>query len=118
MWAIAQWKHYFQGSQPIVIQTDHAPLRHLPNQASVNSRVWKWMNILQGYNLDMRHIPGKRNPTDSLTRQQYAEALEQRTQVKEETNDLVSILRIKPHASNEEIQDALTRVFNARSEQE
>ena len=48
VWAIAQWRHYFQGTQPIVIQTDHAPLRHLPNQASVNSRVWKWMNILQG----------------------------------------------------------------------
>ena len=31
---------------------------------------------------------------------------------------MVSVLKIKPHASNEEIQDALTRVFNARAEQE
>ena len=31
VWAIGQWKHYFQGPHPIVIQTDHAPLRHLPN---------------------------------------------------------------------------------------
>ena len=37
VWAIGQWKHYFQGSHPIVIQTDHAPLRHLPNQTSVNN---------------------------------------------------------------------------------
>ena len=35
VWAIGQWKHYFQGPHPIVIQTDHAPLRHLPNQTSV-----------------------------------------------------------------------------------
>ena len=40
VWAIGQWKHYFQGPHPIVIQTDHAPLRHLPNQTSANSRVW------------------------------------------------------------------------------
>ena len=46
VWAIGQWKHYFQGSHPIVIQTDHAPLRHLPNQTSVNSRVWRWLAVL------------------------------------------------------------------------
>ena len=31
VWAIDQWKHYLQGPYPIVIQTDHAPLRYLPN---------------------------------------------------------------------------------------
>ena len=41
VWALGHWKHYFQGPYPIVIQTDHAPLRHLPNQASINSRIWK-----------------------------------------------------------------------------
>ena len=39
VWALGQWKHYFQGLHPIIMQTDHAPLRHLPNQTSVNSRV-------------------------------------------------------------------------------
>ena len=43
VWAIGQWKHYFQGPHPIVIQTEHAPLRHLPNQTFVNSRVWRWL---------------------------------------------------------------------------
>ena len=41
MWAICQRKHCFQGPHPIIIQTDHAPLRHLHNQISVNSRVWR-----------------------------------------------------------------------------
>ena len=48
VWALAQWKHYFWGLHSIVIQTDHAPLRHLSNQASVNTRIWKWINIMQG----------------------------------------------------------------------
>ena len=65
VWALGQWKHYFQNDHPVIIQTDHAPLRHLPNQASVNTRIWKWVNIMQGYNLEIRHIPGKRNPADS-----------------------------------------------------
>ena len=39
VWAIGQWKHYFQGLEPILIQTDQAPLRRLPNQVSVDSRV-------------------------------------------------------------------------------
>ena len=41
LWALGKWKHYFQGPHPIIIQTDHAPLRHLPNQMSVNSQVWR-----------------------------------------------------------------------------
>ena len=39
VWAIAQWKHYCWGPHTVIIQTDHAPLRHLPNQARVNSRI-------------------------------------------------------------------------------
>ena len=31
VWAISQWKHYLKGPHPIIIQKDHAPLRHLPN---------------------------------------------------------------------------------------
>lgn len=41
VWALGQWKHYFQGPHPTIIQTNHAPLRHLPNQTSVNSRIWR-----------------------------------------------------------------------------
>ena len=46
VWALAQWKHYCRGSHFVVIQTDHAPLCHLPNQASVSARIWKWINIM------------------------------------------------------------------------
>ena len=34
--------------------------------------------------------------------------------MKEEEKDLVSVLRIKPQATNDEIQDALSRIFAGR----
>ena len=115
VWAIAQWKHYCQGPHPVIIQTDHAPLRHLPNQASVNSRVWKWINILQGYNLEIRHIPGKRNPADTLSRQDKKDALGRKTAIHDANADLVEELRVPSDANDTAIQEALMKLFNAQS---
>ena len=67
VWAIGQWRHFVEGRR-FIVQTDHSSLRYLPNQASVHRRVWKWVSILQGYDIEIQHIPGKRNPTDALTR--------------------------------------------------
>ena len=52
-----------------MVQTDHSSLRHLPNQPSVNRRIWKWVSILQGYDIEVRYIPGKVSLADALTRQ-------------------------------------------------
>ena len=114
VWALAQWKHYCRGPHSVIIQTDHAPLRHLPNQASVNSRVWKWINILQGYNLEIRHIPGKRNPADTLSRQDKKDALGRKTAVHDANADLVRELRVPSDADDSAIQEALMRLFNAQ----
>ena len=103
VWAIGQWKHYFQGPHPIAIQTDHAPLRHLPNQTSVNSRVWRCLSILQGYNVEIRHIPDKKNPVDSLSRQLISDALVRKSSVKDANSEYVQRLRVSPDASDAEI---------------
>ena len=118
VWALGQWKHYFQGPHPIIIQTDHAPLRHLPNQASVNSRIWKWLSILQGYHIDIQHIPGKRNPADSLSRQSVEDALVRKTSVHDANAAYVQKLRVPENATDAEIQSALTRLFSQNSETE
>ena len=115
VWALGQWKHYFQGPHPIIIQTDHAPLRHLPNQASVNSRIWKWLFILQDYNVDIQHIPGKRNPADSLSRQSAVDALVKKSSVHDANAAYVQQLRVSEDASDEEIQSALTKLFSQNS---
>ena len=112
VWALGQWKHYFQGPYPIIIQTDHAPLRHLPNQTSVNSRVWRWLSILQGYNVEIRHIPGKKNPADSLSRQLVSDALVRKGSVKDANEEYVMRLRVAENATDEQIQAALHKLFN------
>ena len=112
VWALGQWKHYFQGPYPIIIQTDHAPLRHLPNQTSVNSRVWRWLSILQGYNVEIRHIPGKKNPADSLSRQLISDALVRKESVKDANAEYVTRLRVAENATDEQIQSALHQLFN------
>ena len=58
-----------------MVQTDHSSLRHLPNQPSVNRCMWKWVSILQGYDIEIRHIPGKVNIANALTRQVKCSAL-------------------------------------------
>ena len=118
VWALGQWKHYFQGPHPIIIQTDHAPLRHLPNQASVNSRIWKWLSILQGYHVDIQHIPGKRNPADSLSRQSVEDALVRKSSVHDANAAYVQKLRVPENASDNEIQAALNQLFNSNTETE
>ena len=40
VWTIVKWRHYFEGRK-FIVQTDHSSLRHLPNQPSVNRRIWK-----------------------------------------------------------------------------
>ena len=116
VWALAQWKHYCQGPHSVVIQTDHAPLRHLPNQVSVNSRIWKWINILQGCNLEIRHIPGKRNPADTLSRQDKKDALGRKTAVHDANADLVRELRVPSDADDIAIQEALMKSFGAQAQ--
>ena len=112
VWALGQWRHYIEQSpHKVVIQTDHAPLRFLPNQPSVNTRVWKWINVMQGYDLDIRHIPGKKNPADSLSRQLREDALGRKSQVCKEHEQWINELRVRAGASEEQIQETLGKLF-------
>ena len=65
-----------------------------------------------GYNLEIRHIPGKRNPADTLSRQDKKDALGRKTAVHDATADLVRELRVPLDAGDEAIQDALKKLFN------
>ena len=83
VWAIGKWRHYLEGRH-FIVQTDHSSLKHLPNQPSVSRRIWKWVSILQGYDVEIRHIPGKVNPADALTRQVRGADVEYADRVKKE----------------------------------
>ena len=84
VWAIGQWRHYFQSPHSVVVRTYHSTLRHLPSQAAANTRVWKWLAIMLWYDLDIQHIPGKVNPADHLLRELLKDATERKCLVIEE----------------------------------
>ena len=114
VWAIGQWRHFVEGRR-FIVQTDHSSLRYLPNQAAVHRRVWKWVGILQGYDIDIQHIPGKKNPADSLTRRHQRQDQRQADAVREEDSKLVKFLQVPEHASDTEIQQALDQIFSRPS---
>ena len=71
---------------------------------------------MQGYNLEIRHIPGKRNPADTLSRQDKKDALGRKTVVHDVNADLVRELRVPSNADDEAIQEALKRLFDAQGQ--
>ena len=110
VWAVGQWRHYLQGRR-FVVQTDHSSLKYLPNQAAVHRRIWKWIGILQSYDIEIRHIPGNKNPADPLTRQHEREDRELNIAAKREEEKLVHKLQVSEDASDADIQRALDSVF-------
>ena len=117
VWAIGKWRHYFEGRK-LIVQTDHSSLRHLPNQPSVNRRIWKWVSILQGYDIEIRHIPGKVNPADTLTRQAWAGDAHEVAHVKDIDRELVEMIRVAETASDEDIQRKLRELYSSERDQE
>ena len=62
--------------------------------------------------MEIRHIPGKKNPADSLSRQLVSDALVRKGSVKDANSEYVQRLRVSPEASDSEIQSALHQLFN------
>ena len=69
--------------------------------------------FLEGYNLEIRHIPAKQNPADSLSRQLVADALVRKASVKDANAEYVQKLRVKESATDQEIQDALHKLLKS-----
>ena len=77
----------------------------------MNTRVWKWLAIMQVYDLDIQHIIGKVNPADHLSGQLLKDAAERKGFVTEENQKFVEQLRIPRDATDVEIQDDLCKIF-------
>ena len=115
VWAIGKWRHYLEGRH-FIVQTDHSSLKHLPNQPSVSRRIWKWVSILQGYDVEIRHIPGKVNPADALTRQVRGADVEYADRVKKEDQDWMETVRVPLTATDEEIQCKLRELYSKKGD--
>ena len=111
IWALGQWRHYFRRAHPIIVRNDHSPLRHLSSQNSVNTRIWELLSIMQGYHLEIQHIPGKVNPADHLSRQFISSANLIKDQARAENKKLVEQMRVPTDASDQQIQKILTEAI-------
>ena len=110
IWAVGKWRHYLAGAH-FTIQTDHDSLKNLPNQPAVNRRVWKWVQVLQGYDCDIVHIAGKANPADYLSRRSIQE-LKSMMDVRATEESMVQKLRLgEGKSTDEDIQKKLDQVF-------
>ena len=110
VWAVGKWRHYL-ANRHFTIQTDHDSLRHLPNQPSANRRMWKWVQVLQGYDCDLVHIPGKQNPADFLSRRSIMEVKDM-VAVREEEESLIKRLQLHEGDDGDDaIQKKLDKIF-------
>ncbi|XP_030835976.1 uncharacterized protein LOC115921856 [Strongylocentrotus purpuratus] len=68
--ALEHFDVYVSGSQhPVRVLTDHNPLTFLNRMKNKNQRLTRWSLLLQEYNLDILHVPGKDNViADALSR--------------------------------------------------
>ena len=61
----------------------------------MNSRVWRLIAVLQGYNVDIKDVyRGKKNPADSLSRQLLTDALVRKSSVADANAEYVQRLRV------------------------
>jgi hypothetical protein len=54
--------------EPVVILTDHANLQYYRHSQKINRRVARYINFLEDFNYQLKHIPGVKNRADALSR--------------------------------------------------
>jgi hypothetical protein len=63
------WRHYLEGvSETTIVYSDHRNLSTFMNMRELNGRQARWAMKLAGFDLEIRHQPGKRNPADAPSR--------------------------------------------------
>ena len=66
--ALRKWRHYLMGKR-FELRTDHNGLKYLFDQPNLNARQSRWLEFLNEYEFDIKHIKGKENKVvDALSR--------------------------------------------------
>ena len=66
------------------------------------------------YDIEIQHIPGRKNPADALTRRHAQTDQQLNEAVKAEDSELVKLLQVPQEATDQDIQDALDQIFSSR----
>ena len=96
MHALKKWQVYLEGRH-FTVYTDHATLRHFPEQPDLTRRQARWMEKMQEYDFEIKYIPGKQNAV--------ADALSRRPDL--QVNTVFSVIT-DPRVT-QEIQDTLSK---------
>nr|GEU55790.1 putative reverse transcriptase domain-containing protein [Tanacetum cinerariifolium] len=81
VFALMIWRHYMYGTKCTVF-TDHKSLQHILDQKELNMRQRRWLEILNGYDHDIRYHPRKANVVaDALSRKERDKPLRVRALV-------------------------------------
>ncbi|GKD80036.1 putative reverse transcriptase domain-containing protein [Tanacetum coccineum] len=73
VFALKIWRHYLYGTK-CTVSTDHKSLQHILHQKELSMRQRRWLELLAGYDCEIRYHPGKKNV--------IADALSQKEQIK------------------------------------
>ena len=81
--ALRNWRHLLISTrEPVIILTDHANLQYYRHPQKINRRVARYINFLEDFNYQLKHIPGIRNHADALSRRpDYDDGTEDNQQV-------------------------------------
>ncbi|GJR00663.1 putative reverse transcriptase domain-containing protein [Tanacetum coccineum] len=81
VFSLKLWRHYLYGTKCMVF-TDHKILQHILNQKELNMRHRRWLELLSGYNCEIRYHPGKVNVVaHGLSRKEQSKPLRVRALV-------------------------------------
>ena len=72
--------------------------------------MWKWIQVLQGYDCDLVHIPGKHNPANFLSRRSIQD-VKNMVRVRAEEEALIRRLQLGEDQSDDAIQERLDKIF-------
>ena len=68
-WAVTdQFHEYLYGSPKFDVITDNNPLTYILMTAKLDAMGYRWIASLGPYHFDLHYKPGKKNPTDPLSR--------------------------------------------------
>ena len=58
--AVNKFRHYITG-YPVILYMDHSAIKYLANKPVTNSRITRWLILLQEFNITIKDRPGKEN---------------------------------------------------------
>ena len=81
--ALQNWRHLLIGTQePVLILMDHTNLQYYRHPQKINRRIARYINFLEDFNYQLKHIPGICNHADTLLRRpDYDDSAEDNKQV-------------------------------------